>query len=634
MFEFVRNHNRLLQLLLLLLIFPSFVFFGVQGYSQFTDGANTTLAKVDGQAIKQTEFDAVHRQQIERIRQQMPNVDVKLFDTPEMKKQTLEGLVRERVLAVAAAKEHLVVGDERLQRLFIADPQYAALRNADGSVNREFLAARGLSSEGFAQQLRQDLSTRQVLGGVTNSQITGTAVSNAALNALLEKRELQMQAFSTAEYLAKASPTDADVEAYYKSHANEFRSAEEARIEYAVLDLDALKKQVSASEADLKKYYDENVARYTAAEERRASHILIASPKDAPAADRAKAKAKAEALLAEVRKNPASFAAVAKKESQDPGSAEKGGDLDFFSRGAMVKPFEDAAFSMKPDEISNVVESDFGFHIIKLTAIRGGERKPFEAVKAEITDEVAKQLAQARYVEAADQFSNTVYEQSDSLQPVIDKLKLTKATATVKRTPAPGATGPLASPKLLEAIFSADSVKNKRNTEAVETAPNQLVSARIVEYKPERVLPLADVRAQVLEKVRTSQALAAARKDGEARLAAIQKNPAESLPQTVTVSRSQAQSAPRQVVEAALKADLSKGPAVVGVDLGDQGYAVVKVTKLVPREANDPDNERARPFISQALANAESQAYYEALKKRYKVDIKVPVPGAAASAAN
>lgn len=634
MFDFVRTHTKLLQLLLLLLIFPSFVFFGVQGYSQFTSGANATVAKVDGQAIKQSEFDAVHRQQIERMRQQMPNIDVKMFDTPEMQRQTLDGIVRERVLMTAATKERLTVGDDRLQRLFVSDPQYASLRNPDGSVNKELLAARGMSSELLAQQLRQDISTRQVLLGVSASELPSATAAKTAVDALLEKRELQLQPFSTQAYLAKVSPTDTDVDAYYKANTALFRSPEEAKVEYVVLDLDALQKQVNVSDADLKKYYDENISRYTAAEERRASHILINAPKEASAEQRATAKAKAEALLAEVRKNPASFADVAKKNSQDPGSAANGGDLDFFARGAMVKPFEDAAFSMKPDEISNVVESDFGYHIIKLTGVRGGERKPFDAVRAEIVAEVGKQLAQKAYTDAAEQFTNTVYEQPDSLKPVIDKLKLTPVTATVKRTPATGATGPLASAKLLEAIFASDALKNKRNTEAVETGPNQLVSARVVEYKPERVQALADVKPQVLEKLRTQQALAAAKKDGEALLATLRKNPAETLPQTLTVSRTQAQSAPRQVVEAALKADLSKGAVAEGVDLGEQGYAVIKVLKIVPREATDPDNERAKPFVTQALAAAESQAYYEALKKRYKVDISLPAAGAAASAPN
>jgi len=622
MFEFVRTHTRLLQFLLVLLIFPSFVFFGVQGYSSFVDANAKTVAKVDGVEIKQTELEAAHRQQIERMRQQMPGVDAKMFDTPEMRHQTLEGMVRDRVLISTAYKDHLTVSDDRLRRLFASDPQYAALRKPDGSVNTEFLAAQGMSSETFAERLRQDYAVRQVLQGVSGSSLDGKVVVDTAVNALLERRDVQLQRFETKDYLAKVNPTDAEVQAFYQGHGALFKSPETASIEYVVLDLAALKKQVSVSDEELRKYYAENVSRYTRAEERRASHILINADKSAPAADRAKAKARADALLAEVRKNPTAFADLAKKNSQDPGSADKGGDLDFFARGAMVKPFEDAAYAMKAGEISEVIESDFGFHIIKLTAVRGGEKKPFEAVKAEIQDEVAKQLAQKRFSEAAEQFTNTVYEQSDSLQPVVDKLKLAKETATLGRSPAPGAIGALASAKLLEAVFSTDVLKNKRNTEAVETGPNQLVSARVTHYQPERVLPLEAVKPQVLNKVKLEQAAAAARKDGQALVDAVRKNPSEALPQTMTISRTQAQDLPRQVVEAVLRADMSKGPTALAVDLAEQGFVAVKVLKVAAANAADPDIARAKPYLQKALAEAESAAYYDGLKKRMKVEIK------------
>ena len=375
MFDFVRTHTRLLQFLLVLLIFPSFVFFGVQGYSSFMDKEAKPVAIVGGIEIKQNELDAAHRQQIERMRQQMPGVDVKMFDTPQMRQQTLEEMVRERVLMATAVKDHLAVSDDRLRRLFATDPQYATLRKPDGTVNTEFLAAQGMSSEAFAERLRQDYAVRQVMQGVTETGLSGKTVEATAVNALLERRELQLQRFDVKDYLPKTNPSDAEVQAYYAAHTAQFRSAEEAQIEYVVLDLNALKKQITVSEDDLRKYYTENASRYAAAEERRASHILINAAKEAPAADRAKAKAKAETLLADVRKNPASFAEVAKKNSQDPGSAEKGGDLDYFGRGAMVKPFEDAVFAMKDGEISNLVESDFGFHIIKLVATRGGRKE-------------------------------------------------------------------------------------------------------------------------------------------------------------------------------------------------------------------------------------------------------------------
>lgn len=636
MFDFVRNNKRVLQFILVLLIVPSFVFFGVQGYSQFMDPSNATIAKVAGAKITQSELDAAHRQQIERMRQQMPGIDIKLLDTPEMKRQTLDGLIRERVLSAAANGDHLGVTDQRLAAEIQRMPELASIRGADGRIDRAayaaLLSAQGLSVAGFENNLRIDLGLRQVLQGVQASGIVGKTDSQLAVDALLQRRELQLQRFPAAEYMGKVQPTDADAEAYYKAHGDDFRSQESAKIEYVVLDANALKQQVSVNEDDLKAYYKENQSRYGTAEERRASHILIAVDAKASEQQKAQAKARAEALLAEVRKNPSSFAEVARKNSQDPGSAAKGGDLDFFGRGAMVKPFEDAVFAMKSGEISPVVTSDFGYHIIQMTGQRGGVVKPFEAVRAEILDEVSKQLAKKKFAELAEAFSNTVYEQPDSLQPVVDKFKLSLQTAQVGRQPAPGAAGPLASAKLLEAVFSTDATKNKRNTEAVETAPSQLVSARVVEHQPERVLPLADVRSQVLSKVQAEQAAALARKEGQAREAALKANPEEALPITAVVSRTQTRELPRPLLEAALRAPLPADgkPSIVGVDLGSEGYAVLKVVKVVPRDSSDPDNARAAPYVAQALAQAESAALYESLKKRFKVELKLPAAAASA----
>jgi peptidyl-prolyl cis-trans isomerase D len=624
MFDFVRTHSKLMLGLMVLLIFPSFIFFGIQGYSRFTDGSAADAAKVDGRGITRAEWDAAHKRQVERMRQQMPGVDARLLDTPEFKRQTLDALVQEYVLRSAAFKLHLLPGDDRLARLFRTDPALAGLRNPDGSINRDMLAAQGMSAEGFIEQLRQDYALRQVLGAVRASGFVPPAEAGAALDAMLQRREIQFERFDPAAYAAKVSPTDADLQAYYKAHEKDFVAPEQAGIEYVLLDLDTIGKDISLPEADLRKYYDENIARYTAAEERRASHILIKADKDMPAADRAKAKARAEALLAEVRKSPAGFAEVARKQSEDTGSAGQGGDLDFFGRGAMVKPFEDAAFAMKVGEISPVIESDFGFHIIALTAVRGGEKKPFEQVRPEIEAEVRKSLAQKKYSEAAEQFSETVYQQYDSLQPVIDKLKLRKHTATVARAPAPGASGPLASEKLLAAVFGNEALKNKRNTDAVEVGPNQMASARVVKYEPAHTLPLAEVKDRVRAAVVAEQSAALARKDGEAKLAAARQNEA-ALPNTATVSRVQPQNLPRAVIDAVLRADLAKGPVAVGVDAGEQGYVVARVLKLQPREQPPGGDAPLKSQVDQAWAAAETEAYLDALKKRFKAEIKTEV---------
>jgi len=628
MFDFVRTHSRLALGIMVLLIFPSFVFFGIQGYSRFTDGANETVAQVDGHAITRAEWDQAHQRNIERLRRQMPNVDAKLLDTPQMKRETLDGLLRDRVLLGAARDMHLVPDDARLQRLFHTDPQFAALRNPDGSVNRDLLAAQGMSTQMFEQQLRQEFGMQQVLQAVGQSSFAPAAVVATALDALLQRREVQVQRFDTALYVTQVNPSDAELEAFYKANEALFRAPEQANIEYVVLNLDALTKGVAVPEEDLRRYYTENASRYTATEERRASHILIKAEPDKKAA-----KAKAEELLAQVRKAPATFAEVAKKNSQDPGSAAQGGDLDFFGRGMMTKGFEDAVFAMKPGEISNVIETDFGFHIITLTAVKGGDKKPFEAVRPEIETEVRKALAQKKYAEAAEQFTNTVYEQPDSLQPVIDKLKLEKLTATVQRTPAPGAAGALASAKLLGAVFGNDVVRNKRNTDAVEIAPNQLAAARIVQYTAARTLPLAEVKDRVRQRVVATQAAAKAREEGGKRLAALQAAPTETLPTTLVLSRAQSQGQPRQLLDAVLRADANKLPAVLGVDLGDAGYAVARVTQVLPREAAPGGDAPLQQQYNQAWANAESQAYLAALKKRHKAEVKEAVVAAAAASA-
>jgi len=639
MFDFVRSHSRVMFLVIVLLIFPSFVFFGVQGYTQFNDPSGAAVAKVDGQKISQAEWDVAHRRQAEQMRRQMPNLDASFFDSPTIKRETLDAMVRERVLLVAANKAHLSVSDERLQREIMSIPQLAALRRPDGSMDlaayKIMVESQGLSTQAFEANVRQQLALGQVLGGVSTSVPPGGAPGRAALEALLQQREVQIQRFDSKEQLAGINPSEADLAAYHKAHEAQFRAPEQASIEYVVLDLDALKADISVPDEDLRKYYGENAARYTVAEERRASHVLIAAAKDAPAAQRAQAKAKAEALLAELRKAPSTFADVAKKNSSDTASAERGGDLDFFARGAMVKPFEEAAYAMKPGEISNVVETDFGYHIILLAAVRGGDKKPFEAVRSEIDDEVKKQLAQKKYAEAAEQFTNTAYEQADSLQPLVDKLKLKKQTATVQRSPAAGATGALASAKLLGAVFGNDAVKNKRNTEAVEVGPNQLAAARVLQHQPARVQALAEVQPQVRERVIAEQAAAAARKAGEARLVALRGGAdASTLAPAVLLSRASSQNQPRALIDAVLRADASKLPMRVGVDLGDAGYAVVRLNAVKPLAADSPELTQLLPRYAQAWGAAEAQAYYEALKTRYKVKIEDAVVAAAAAAAS
>ncbi len=628
MFDFVRKHTRVMQFLLFLLIFPSFVLFGLEGYNRFREGG-ATVASVDGYDITQAEWDAAHRTQVERMRSNMPSVDVRLFDSPEAKYSTLERLVRDRLLQVAANQLRLGASDGRLAAELQQNPSIASLRRPDGTLDmeryRQLLATQGLSPESFEAQVRADLASRQVISGVGVTSFSPAALADVTLNAFYEQRQVQVARFMPADYVSQIKPTDTELEAYYKANADKFQSAERADIEYVVLDLAAVQKGITVPEADLKTYFDQNSARLAGLEERRASHILINADKAAPAAERDAARQKAQALLAELQKSPSQFAEIARKNSQDTGSATKGGDLDFFARGAMVKPFEEAAFSLKKGELSGVVETEFGFHIIRVTDIRVPEQKSFESQRAKLEAEVRGQLAQRKFAEAAEQFTNIVYEQSDSLKPVAERLKLDIQQASNIGREAVAGTTAANNPKLLAAVFSQDSIEKKRNTEAIELAPNVLAAARLTGYSPARTLPLDEVKSRVRDQVVAQLSAERARAEGAAKLTEWKAAPdGAKLPSSVVISRESKQAQPSALVEAALRASTQTLPAWVGVDLGVGGYAVVKVEKVLPRDTvNAAGLTREREQYAQWWASAEGLAYYKLLKEKFKAEIKV-----------
>lgn len=636
MFDFIRQHSKILMGVLVLLIVPSFVLLGLNDYGQ--PAARTVVAKVDGREITQAEWDNAHRAEVDRLRASMPQIDLKLLDSPEARYSTLERLVRERVMVAAAERQHLAASNQRLVQELQSNPQIAMLRKSDGTLDmdkyQQLLRAQGMSPEMFEAGVRADLSAQQVMQGVVTSGFAADATADMALGAYFEERAVKLALFKPAEYAARLQATDADLEQYYQAHTVQFMASESASIEYLVLDSESVARTISVSDADLRSYYEQNAQRLAGTEERRASHILINAPQSAPKAERDAARAKATELLAQARKAPDNFAALARKHSQDPGSANKGGDLEFFARGAMVKPFEEAVFALKKGEVSDLVETEFGFHIIRVTDIKAPKQRSFDEMKPELTAEFRKQQLQKRYAEAAEQFSNTVYEQPDSLQPAADKLKLQIQTASkLNRTGAAEAKGPLAHPKLLAAIFSADATEKKRNTEAVDVGNGTLIAARVTDYTPAKARPLAEVREQVKARWLAMRSAEEARKDGAAKLAAWQAKPDEAkLPESLKLSRAQARAVPPELLNAALRADPAALPQLKGVDLGEQGYAIVKVEQVLPRQTRDENQTRAaRSQYAQWWTSAEGLAYYKWLQQRFKAEIKVskPAPDAA-----
>ncbi|MDR0458146.1 MAG: SurA N-terminal domain-containing protein [Burkholderiaceae bacterium] len=634
MFNFLHNHRKLLMVVLFVLVFPSFVLFGISNYSSVNLGA-AKVARVDGQGITQTEWDNAVRRASDDIRANNPNVDAKLLDTAAFKYAVLERLVRERVLTAAAAHERLAISDAQLAQALRQDPTIASLRKPDGSIDMaryEQLTVSVGGPAGYEARLRARLSQMQALDGVMQSSLAGQALADVAAGAQQQQRQARIALFKPADYASKLNPAQADLQAFYRAHIAQYQAPESAQIQYVVLDLDNVKRGITVSESDLHTYYDQNAATLGAPEQRRASHILIAAPKNAPAADRVKAKARAEALLAQLRKAPDTFAQVAKANSQDDASAQQGGDLGWFQRNEGIEPvIAKAAFGLtKAGDLSGVVESDYGYHIVRLPGIKPASVPPFEQVRANLEDKFRTQQAQRQFSDLADTFTNTVYEQSDSLKPAADPLKLPIQTAQITRPPAPGVTGALANPKFLQAIFSADAREKKRNTEAIETGPNQLISGRVVSYSPAHAQPYAEVKDQVRAAYLAERGAQLARQAGQQQLKAWQASPASAaagLGAPVTLSRQDAQKQPAALVEAVLRANPAKLPALVGVDLGADGYAIAQIEKVLPWAAPSKDQAAQDLTGYQRLwGQAEALAYYGYLRDRYKAQILAPQP--------
>jgi len=621
MFDFVAKHKRLLQGFLLLLIVPPFAFFGIQGFERMWSGG-TSVAEVDGDKVSAQEFNRALDQQRNQLRSVMGQAfDPALLDTPAARKRLLEGLIEQRVLASYMARNGLSVSDNQVRDLVLAEPAF----QEDGKFSRAryeaFLRSQGESEAYVEAQLRSELAARQLAGGLADSGFAAKALAQRLAALRGESREVSESMLAASQFLPLAKlPADA-VEQYYKTHLAEFESPEQLRAEYVVLSQDAL-------------ITDEPVS----ADEVKAVYEAVMAPRFR---EQAEARKKAESILAEVRRDPSKFAEIAKANSQDAGSAAQGGDLGWFGRGALVKPFEDAAFKLKLNEISSIVASEFGFHIIKLTGIRrdasgkGEERrashilinapgdvKDFEGARPDIERDLKRQRASKKFPELAESFSNLADDQPDSLQPVAEKFHLKVVTTDwFSRQAAPP---PLNNPKLAAALFADDAIRNKRNTEAVETAPGSVVVARVLEHRAATTRPLADVRAEIERKLTAEAALRLAREAGLERLKALQTGAAPALPwgPPHSVSRENPNGIDRRAIAPILGADASKLPAYVGVDLTPAGYAIYRVAKVTPAPAIDDAKLRA---YQTGLARQEARAAYDAFTTALRADAKVEI---------
>lgn len=626
MFDFVGKHKRIVQIILALITLP-FAFFGVDYY--FRGGAGGgEVATVSGDPVSPAEFNAALTEQQDRMRQQLGAAfDPALIDNPEARFQILEGVINRRLLQNAARKESFRISDGQLQQFIASIPAFQENGQFSSARYQQLLAAQNLTPLGFEERLRQDLLLAPLSEPISGGNLVASGSGQRFLNLLEQKREVAMAAVELEQFLPGVKIDEPAIKAFYDANPKSFQSPELARFEYVLLTQDALSAAVTSDAAEIRAQYDNNLKTYSRGEEREAAHILIAVKPDAKPEDKAAAKKKADDVLAQVKANPGKFAELAKQYSQDPGSAAQGGSLGSFGKGTMVKPFEDAVFAMKVNDITGPVESDFGYHVIRLNAISPAQVRPFDQVKGQIEVDLKRQKAAQKFASAAEQFQNLVYEQADSLQGAAKALGLTvQTTPLVTRQQAQQiAQG---SAKFVQALYSPESLQSKRNTEAIEVGPNALMSGRIVEYKPAALRPFAEVAEEIRKQLTRQAASEMAVKAGREKLALLEQGKSDkevglTFGAPVTLARNQVQPGfPPEALSLIFQADPTKVPEYTGTTNERGGFAIFRIVKVIePAPADASKLAAARRQIGDQLGRELFNAYIAGLRAKSEVKI-------------
>ncbi|NCW35760.1 MAG: peptidylprolyl isomerase [Methylophilaceae bacterium] len=594
------------QVILALILIP-FALFGIDSYLNQA-GNNLSIAKVNGYKIALPEYNRA----IENVRNRMmtegKKVDPAMFDSFEFKESVVDGLISKQLVNNDIKKSKFKITDQQLSQYIIGMPEF----QKDGKFSQELydkvLQNNQLTPKKFEESIRNDLLIQQVRDGL--QKLTFIPPNNLAetLKATSQQREISVAEFKTKEYMAKANIAEKEMQAFYDQNKSKFLAPEQVKAEFVVFSLASILPTINVTEDEIKTFYKTNSDKYQNQQQREASHILIAASKNAAPAEKAKAKAKAEELLSQIRKNPKQFEELATKYSQDPESAKKGGELGAFGRGMMVKPFDDAVFSMKVNEISNIVESDFGYG-------------SFDSMKPQIKAELIYQKGQEKFAALAEEFSNKVYEQSSSLDAVSKKFNLPiQKTDWISRNDSDKF---FKNETLMNALYSKESIKDHRNTEAIEVTPNNLISARVVDYKAQSTKPFTDVKKNIEDYLKFEAAKKTVASEGEAALKTISDTSRKiDWQPAVLVDRKNAKGLSEAVINHAYKMPTDKLPSYSGFVDGNNGYVIVKVNKVSFPNDNNEENKKAFALdYTEALTSEYLSAYLKGLKAKASVSV-------------
>ena len=617
----------LVSLILLLLVVP-FALWGVNSCVQ--PGGSADAARVGDTAISVDALQQALRQEGQRLRQTLGDAySPALMDDPATRRAVLDGLINRELLAHSAHERRLQVSDTAVLGVIQAADAFAGESGFDRARYESVLRRQGLTPAAFEADLKRSLALQQVQSGLANSAfISDTDIGRLAA-LWFERRDLRVATLDWQQFTPAAAPDEAAIKAYFDAHKAEFMTDEQVRIAYLDLSLDAMAAELTVDDAMLAKRYQELTPELGGAEQRQARHILIRIPVDATPEGVEQARQKAAELRAKITAG-SDFAALAKAESADSGSAEQGGDLGYFERGSMTPAFEEAAFALPLNSVSEPVRTPFGFHLIEVTGIKPASAPPLAEIRDTLRQRVQRELAQERFFAAAETLRAQSFEHPDTLAPAAQALDLkVQELGPITRR---GGAGVAANPEFLRHAFSSETIGGD-NSEVFELGDGHYAVLRVIDHMPARQRPLDDVKANITARLQQQAGAEAARQAGEALLARLRAG------ETVDAELGKHQAAfvdladvGREGKDGLADAVLKKAftlpvgnakPGLDGVQLDDGNYVIVMTTARRPGPAasNAESLEALRRQLLSIRADQALTAQLTALRERHPVRV-------------
>ena len=618
-------HSWLAWVVVVLICIP-FALWGIHEY--MGGGTQIMVAKINSQEISKTRYEESVRDQMQRLRASLGGQAVDLAPFEErIKQSTLEQMVNEELLFQTAVSQRLRIGDGILAGRIHGLAPFQENGIFSQPLYEQRLRAENLAPTQFEQDMRRNLLVDQLQNGLTNSAFL-TASEQKNYQALEDQQRLLSYLLIAADaFKDSIKIEEAEIASYFEAHQAEYNTPEKVSVNYVILAKDELATKQEPDEASLRQYYEEHLTQFITADDWQASHILIPS-----GADPKLARTTAEEVLKKIKAG-GDFAALAKEYSKDPVSAEKGGDLGHFGPGAMVGPFETALKSMKPGEISELVESQFGYHIIKLVSATPASTKSFEQVHGELLEAWKKEQAETAFYNQTEQFANLSFEHPDSLERIASTLGLKQESSDFFSREG-DKEGLFSNPKALAAAFSTAVLNEGYNSEVIELDKQKLMVLRLKEHRKAEPLPLAEVKDKIIETLKQTKAKAEAEALGKKVLAALQSQSdwqallaEKKLNWTprAWVKRQDAEFKQAELLSAAFKMGTpGTGQALYqGLPVNNQDYAVLAVLEVKPGAVKSDDKANQQLLLQQqhALGQSEFQNMLNGLKSRADIAI-------------